>query len=659
MRHKRSVLLAVFLLVLLFSVSITPALASPDTDTTSQTEEETSTPDDQDGGQGDAPAGEEETGENGTDAFGRLFGTLGLFAAMMAVLALGNEVVIDTTKFALGMKSKPTAMKAFNDFRSELPGQLRDLGASEEATKQLTDTIDKMKKTLEPAEKISDIKAQVVEGDIIGALEGLEELLDNTPADLEILRGQIAGGLRTGIGNVMEALKVPQHISHQVLIEVNNAVNDLLTAESLGNILQGKTEKMVSSLEKKYQDKAKAWLTEQLNEGGQIRILAKKGSASALKFLDKNLKPQLDKLGLKDDDFKNFRNVVEGQLDMAVKEVLDKSVPKLLETIQFQSSELSVAWLQTKVSELKNNSTASLLKKFDDELATPLKNLGLGDDNISKIRGQIENTLEELDVRVISGLLDLDALRQLMQTVENRRAEIQSPGRKAWRWLRSVPILGHGLAIEEPNNATNGDHKWVTFLRIHWPKAAGYPRGVGLLTWPEAVFNQILRRQPKVKELGKAAAVPPFTTSTMASRLLEMDNQHKDEESSRLRSLRIISVLMGITLAYMMQVNAIDLLSEAFEGISSVNESVDTQMVVGWLNRVLRWIPFVNEISVTNILDSNMTLDAGIILSGLAASAGSAFWHDMLERLQIAKKAAGQVQTVIQSVKGSTAEEDA
>jgi hypothetical protein len=276
--------------------------------------------------------------------------------------------------------------------------------------------------------------------------------------------------------------------------------------------------------------------------------------------------------------------------------------------------------------------------------------------------------LKKLDGRVISGLLDLDALQALMQTVEDRRSEIQSPGRKAWRWLRRVKILGYGLAIDEPIKLKIMGRELTIFPRTSWLKAAGYPKGAGLLTWPEAVFNWILKRQPEGKELGKAAAVQPFSAGTMASRLLQMENRHRNEESSRLRSLRVVSVLMGILLAFLVQVNVVDILSGAFEGIGKVNEVVNTEMVVGWLNWVLRlfkWLPFLDEIDLVGegealkTLANGMRLDAGILLSGLAASAGSAFWHDQLERLQVAKKAAAQVQTVVETVRESKREASA
>jgi len=44
-------------------------------------------------------------------------------------------------------------------------------------------------------------------------------------------------------------------------------------------------------------------------------------------------------------------------------------------------------------------------------------------------------------------------------------------------------------------------------------------------------------------------------------------------------------------------------------------------------------------------------LTAGMVLTGFAASAGSAFWHDQLDRLQAAKKQAESVAVSVRQVK--------
>ena len=43
----------------------------------------------------------------------------------------------------------------------------------------------------------------------------------------------------------------------------------------------------------------------------------------------------------------------------------------------------------------------------------------------------------------------------------------------------------------------------------------------------------------------------------------------------------------------------------------------------------------------------------GMLLSGLAASAGSAFWHDQLDRLRATKTVAEQVKAAVGQVQGT------
>ena len=49
-------------------------------------------------------------------------------------------------------------------------------------------------------------------------------------------------------------------------------------------------------------------------------------------------------------------------------------------------------------------------------------------------------------------------------------------------------------------------------------------------------------------------------------------------------------------------------------------------------------------------LPSQLNITPGIILTGLAASAGSAFWHEQLERLQAARQL---TETAVQVAKGA------
>ena len=63
--------------------------------------------------------------------------------------------------------------------------------------------------------------------------------------------------------------------------------------------------------------------------------------------------------------------------------------------------------------------------------------------------------------------------------------------------------------------------------------------------------------------MGQAEPVPPLRATELAQYLLETDNQHKDEEASRLRILRIIAVFVGTYLAYVLNLDALTILAGA------------------------------------------------------------------------------------------------
>ncbi|MFQ5409809.1 MAG: hypothetical protein ACE5FI_15475, partial [Anaerolineales bacterium] len=74
----------------------------------------------------------------------------------------------------------------------------------------------------------------------------------------------------------------------------------------------------------------------------------------------------------------------------------------------------------------------ALLQRFDREVRPQLAGIGLDAAAVNTLRGQIEQGLLQL-----TGHLHLDAMTQLLEGVELRRYQIQSPLRKLWRRLRN------------------------------------------------------------------------------------------------------------------------------------------------------------------------------------------------------------------------------
>jgi hypothetical protein len=117
-----------------------------------------------------------------------------------------------------------------------------------------------------------------------------------------------------------------------------------------------------------------------------------------------------------------------------------------------------------------------------------------------------------------------------------------------------------------------------------------------------------------------------FSGETAAQFIMQRSDQQRDEESSRLRLLRVISIIVGLLLAYSLQIDVLNLLGEAFPDV--LNQLNWTIVSGETLHAWRSWFPADKAVTV------------GIVLTAFAASAGSAFWHDRLDQLQASKKGA-------------------
>ena len=154
----------------------------------------------------------------------------------------------------------------------------------------------------------------------------------------------------------------------------------------------------------------------------------------------------------------------------------------------------------------------------------------------------------------------------------------------------------------------------------------------------ERMFNEFVKGQPEevAKTVGKPDqedmnAIQTMTQTNLAGTLLKLENKHVDQEKTRLRWMRVMALVIGTVLAFLLKIDAIVILKEAFP---SLNTSFNQELKLG-----LSWLPH------------NPT--PGMVLTGLAASAGSKFWHDFLSRLEATKKEAENAAKAIQSVKRS------
>lgn len=119
-----------------------------------------------------------------------------------------------------------------------------------------------------------------------------------------------------------------------------------------------------------------------------------------------------------------------------------------------------------------------------------------------------------------------------------------------------------------------------------------------------------------LKELGLDKQVNT-TKKEIAIKLAVLRERYAASVKQRITLLRTLSAVIGIAIAFALQINTFDILGSFFSA------------------------------NVAATLNSPVGQVGGIIVTGLAASAGSSFWHDMLGRVRNIKEAVKQVEKVV------------
>jgi hypothetical protein len=107
----------------------------------------------------------------------------------------------------------------------------------------------------------------------------------------------------------------------------------------------------------------------------------------------------------------------------------------------------------------------------------------------------------------------------------------------------------------------------------------------------------------------------------LALRLATLREHYASTQKQRITWLRTLSAIIGIVIAFLLRIDTFEILGSLF--------SADT----------------------LSALASPLGHFGGMFLTGLAASAGSSFWHDMIGRVRNVKDTVKQAEQVIQQAK--------
>jgi hypothetical protein len=473
-------------------------------------------------------------------------GTLAVYAAIIAALAAGVEVITDLLRPLFGLERQPQAMETLNRMKEWLPATLKEMEVDPQAQARLQTYLSQLDSTVREVEGLADRDriAQEIQRWALGAVrsvgtaatEQLEARLEELGKLLKEQYGLQDADVASALDSALQVLRALQ--SGELLEERLQEFKDLLSDLNLDA------------------SQTSAALTKALEAAGAL---------VGDEQLAKQLRELLTELGVPDD-----------QMEATIAQAL-----KILNGIKEAQGAQQVIRL------------AASLESF-------------------------------------SGLLDM---------VESQRSDVISYFRRWWRALRDWNGLGLTRLVGKLPD-------WIRERSL-----------IGVILYALEVGWNWLWGKGEAEEQLKMLLTP----ETVAQVLLDRDRTHQLQEVHRQRWLRFVTVVIGMALAVVVRIDSLELLRPLF-GTNLPRAVFDPhgvpytleQIVVNLLGRnwaVERWWGFLRW-SITWMEAAT----PGMLLSGLAASGGSSFWHDQLDRLRATKKVAEQVTSMVGQFKSSESE---
>jgi len=134
----------------------------------------------------------------------------------------------------------------------------------------------------------------------------------------------------------------------------------------------------------------------------------------------------------------------------------------------------------------------------------------------------------------------------------------------------------------------------------------------------ETARAQVVSAVETLKQLGLETEVD-LARKEIAIKLSTLREKYASTEKQRITFLRLLSAIIGILIAFALHINTFEILGSLFSD------------------------------QITQSLASQLGQIGGIFLTGLASSAGSSYWHDMLGRARNIKESVKQVDVAVKA----------
>jgi hypothetical protein len=581
----------------------------------------------------------EETGTE--DALSKTLGILAVYAAFMAALAVGVEVITDLFRPIFGLERQPQAMETLQGMKAWLPATLKEMAATPEAQARLQGFLTELDQT--------------VQDDAAQPEKIAQEIQKWALATVKSAGGLLAGQVDAKIGELVDRL-LPQEsfaraVEHAVgQLQLQELGLDTQTIATLVKWVQEQAQALIQqvyvkviqgdSLEQAIIETLQSLLA-QLPPAVQ---LSDEQLAAVLKKIERGV---LENLPIKGPALekavtttRQFLQALQGsaQFSPAMSELKE-----LLQGLGLKTSQIDQV-IAKALEMLGVLAESQHLAQKKAELQTLLQGFGLEPSQAAEIVAKALETLNALKggdavQQIINLASSLNAFSDMLNVVEAERHDMTGYLRRLWRTLRDWEGLGltHYLP-DKPQWEELRKRSALGALFYLLEKAWNYLWGKGE---PGTQHDHTLI----------------LTPDTAAQTLLERDRLHRQQESIRQRQLRLVTVIVGFVLAFWLRVDSLELLKPLFGenlpealfvdgNILTLEQIFKNLLNVPW--DVAKWTGpgkwLFSWIAIAT---------PGMLLSGLAASGGSSFWHDQLDRLRAAKQTTEQVSTVVSGLRGA------
>ncbi|MEA3396194.1 MAG: hypothetical protein U9R05_01890, partial [Chloroflexota bacterium] len=583
----------------------------------------------------------EETGTK--DVLSKTLGILAVYAAFMAALAAGVEVITDLFRPIFGLERQPQAMETLQGMKEWLPATLKEMDATPEAQARLQGFLTELEQT---AQDVTD----AAQPEKIA-----QEIQKWALATVKSAGGLLVGQVDAKLGELVNRL-LPQESFEQAVKHTLAQLNlqglglDAQTIAALVERVQEQAQTLVQQVYVKVirGDSLEQAIIETLqNLMAQLPPAAQLSDEQLAAVLQKIERGVLESLPIKGPALeqavattRQFLQALQGsaQFSPAMSELKE-----LLQGLGLKTPQIDqVIAKALEMMEVLAESQQLAQKKA--ELQTLLQGFGLEPSQAAEIVAKALDALNALKggdavQQIINLASSLDAFSDMLNVVEAERHDMTGYLRRLWRALRDWE--GWGLLRRLPDKP-----QWAELRKRSALGALCY-----LL---EKAWNYLWGKgEPGVQQDHTLILTP----DTAAQTLRERDRFHRQRESIRQRQLRLVTVIVGFVLAFWLRVDSLELLKPLFGGnlpkalfmdgnILTLEQIFENLLNVQW--KVAEWT------GLGKLLFSWIAIATpGMLISGLAASGGSSFWHDQLDRLRAAKQTTEQVSTVVSVLSGA------